>query len=106
MRIAALAVAICLLVAGNARAQTTQPADGQVEGLSLSDRSLVKETFRAGTTSLEVYAGPGVDVRALLKAAQVGKEETAQTIHDKVDSVQSAALSKRAPCACDYRSSA
>jgi hypothetical protein len=90
VRIAALAALVCLLGSVSASAQNfDEMAPGPpAEGLRLSDRSLVKESFRAGTTGLDVYAGPRVDLRALLKAANVGKDETPQSIHDKINAAR------------------
>jgi len=90
--------AVCLLASPTLFAQSNPEAESQVEvsqggrssaeGLTLSDRSLVKESFRSGATILDVYAGDSIDVRALLKAAKVGKDESAQTIHDKIDTAR------------------
>jgi hypothetical protein len=63
-------------------------SETQPQGLVLSDRSLVKEHFRAGTTSLDVHAGARVDVQAVLRAAKVGKNESAQTIQEKIDAAR------------------
>lgn len=90
MRMYILFAAVCVLCAGTTNAQSFEaeaPAP-RVEGLTLSDRSLAKETFRAGTIALDLYAGREVDVRTLLRVARVGKSETPQTIHDKIDAAR------------------
>jgi hypothetical protein len=82
-------VAVCLLVAGTARAQESiEASNPQAQGLQLYDHSLAKESFRAGTTSLNVYAGSRVDVAELMKSARVSRNDTPETIHDKVDAVR------------------
>jgi hypothetical protein len=77
-------VSLCLIL-GLLVAAPVLAQESQSEGLTLSDSRLTKETFQSGTFSLEVYAGRAVDVWALLRAAKVGKDETAQTIQDKIN---------------------
>lgn len=79
-----LKVSLCLIL-GLLVVAPVLAQESQSEGLTLSDTSLTKETFQAGSMSLEVYAGRAVDVWALLRAAKVGKDETAQTIQDKIN---------------------
>ena len=86
MRIAALAVLVCLIGTGSAAAQTITAL--QADTMVTSDDRLAKLTYRAGSSTIEVQAERGVDVSALLVAAKIRPTDAPEVIAEKVDRVR------------------
>lgn len=86
MRIAAIAVSVCLLGAGIADAQSIEASES--EAIVTSDAKLPSVTYRAGTSTIEIRAERGVNVHELLVAAKIRPNEDPQTIVEKVNAVR------------------
>lgn len=90
MRNFILVVAVCLCCAGTTNAQTLgfERVESIGAEIMTSETNIPKLTFRAGTSTVEVQAGRGVDVRALMIAAKIRPNDDPQTIVDKVNAVR------------------
>ena len=65
-----------------------QKLGADLDAMTMSGTVLMKETYRAGTTTLELYAEPGVDTAALVKAAKIRSNDSPEVIADRVDAVR------------------
>jgi hypothetical protein len=77
------AVLALALLAGPIQAQ-----ENHNSGIGFSQSNLIKRTFNAGRSAIEIFAGPRVEIESLLAGIDPSKAASVQSISDRVNSAR------------------